>query len=236
MKNLRNSLLFFCGLLASTSLASAKELLLHLTLADLEITSGALPKGTINLPHQWQQGRWIPELVPYAVSSEADEVYLSLEWENDDNRRWRSRFKASEARLAIRTQKLPLTGTLYLPKKEGEGLDPVGFRVKKGVSSNKKDFHKSRQKHYEQLLARGIPGAAWFRHQADKKTPDLPQRPNRPNQGSLEDTLDLFSGGRALSENLQFDRELRLPKEGETTVDVNSIQGITIDEFEWDQL
>ena len=236
MKNLRCSLLFLCALLTSASLSSAKELLLHLSLDEIEIISGELPTGTIDLPHQWQRGRWIPELLPYAASSQADEIYLTMERGNNDNRRLRNRFRASEAHLSIRAQALPLTGTLYLPKNEGDGLHPVAFRVKKGTPPNKKDFQKSRKDHYENLLARGIPGSAWFRHQAAKETPELAQQPNRPNQGSLEDTLDLFSGGRALSENLQFDRELRLPEEGGAEVKVNSIQGITIDEFEWDLL
>ncbi|MFP6855139.1 MAG: hypothetical protein VB980_05090, partial [Opitutales bacterium] len=139
-------------------------------------------------------------------------------------------------RLAIKTKALPLTGTLYLPNKEGDGLEPIGFRVKDGVASNKEAFHKARKAHYEQLLARQIPGAAWFRHQADKATPDAPRRPNRTNQGSLEDTLDLFSGGRALSENMQFDRALRLPKDDNVTVRVDTIEGITIEEFDWKQL
>ena len=236
MKNLHAPLLFLSALLATACLTSAKEHLLHLRMDDLVITSGSLPKGTIDLSYRWEQGRLIPEALPYAASAQADEIYLVLASEPSGNRWRRSRFNASDARLAIRCRTLPLTGTLYLPKKEGDGLQPVSFRVNKGTSSKKQDFQKTRKDHYEQLLASGIPGAAWFRHQANAGTPDRPQRPDRPSRGSLEDTLDLFSGGRALSENLQFDRELRLPNEGNSTVKVDSIAGITIKELEWENL
>ncbi|MBO94773.1 MAG: hypothetical protein CMI32_07745 [Opitutales bacterium] len=236
MKNHRPSLLLLCGLFATTCFASAKPLLLHLAFEEIEITSGELPKKAVDLPHSWEQGRWIPEITPYAASPDADEIYLTLEQSENNNRRRRNQFRASEARISIKAKKLPLEGILFLPTAEGEGLKPIGFRVKKGVEPKKQAFHKARKAHYEQLLARDIPGAAWFRHQADAKTPDGPQRPNRPNRGDLEDTLDLFSGGRALSENLQFDRELRLPEKGDATVKVDSIKGITIDEFDWDQL
>ena len=236
MKIHRTTLLLLCSLFSATCFATAKPLLLHLTLDELDITSGEVPKRIVDLPHNWQRGRWVPEIMPYAVAPGADEIYLTLDWSENHNRRWRSKFRASETRISIRTQKLPLEGTLFLPKGEGDGLEPIGFRVKKGASPDNKAFHEARTTYYERLLARDIPGAAWFRHQANAKTPDGPQRSNRPNRGSLEDTLDLFSGGRALSENLQFDRELRLPKESNATLNVDSITGITIDEFEWDQL
>ena len=202
----------------------------------------------MNLPHTWQGGRWVPEIMPYAVSSEAKEIYLLMD-QDENRRRWRSQFRPGQTRVIIRTDRLPLKGTLFLPNADGEGLQSVEFRVKKGNSIGELEFHKGRKEYYEHLLARGIPGAAWFRHQADSSAAAMRKldanvsnatnpnrRPNRPSRGSLEDTLDLFSGGRALSENLQFDRELRLSPEGNATIPVNNIKGITIAEMEWKEL
>jgi hypothetical protein len=57
-------------------------------------------------------------------------------------------------------------------------------------------------------------------------------RPTR-NTG-LEKSMDLFSGGRAISENLQLNRELRLSTDEQNrTIPVSSVTGITIDEIPW---
>jgi hypothetical protein len=240
---------FLLPLLAVLAIsANAKEYLLNIPLNDLEITSGNLPAGNVNLPHSWQGGRWVPEVMPYAVSSEAKEIHLLMD-QDDNRRRWQSQFRPGHTRVIIRTDRLPLEGTLFLPKGEGDGMQPVGFRVKKTSSVGEMEFHNGRKEHYEQLLARGIPGAAWFRHQADFSAAVMRKldanvtnavnpnrRPNRPSRGSLEDTLDLFSGGRALSENLQFDRELRLSPEANATISVKNVTGITIAEMEWKEL
>jgi hypothetical protein len=240
---------FLLPLLAVLAIsANAKEHLLNIPLNDLEITSGNLPGANVNLPHSWQGGRWVPEVMPYAVASQAKEIYLLMD-QDDNRRRWRSQFRPSQTRVIIRTDRLPLKGTLFLPHADEEGLRPVGFRVRKANSVGEMEFHKGRKEHYEQLLARGIPGAAWFRHQADFSAAEMRKldanvtnaanpnrRPNRPSRGSLEDTLDLFSGGRALSENLQFDRELRLSPETNATIPVKNVTGITIAEMEWKEL
>src|SRR5207302_1718609 len=85
---------------------------------------------------------------------------------------------------------------------------------------------------------------AWFRHRADEARkalgPDAPaasaQRPNRPNPDEVDDTYEIFSGGRAISENLQLDRALPTTKESELTEDVDSIYGVNVAEIDWKPL
>jgi hypothetical protein len=48
-----------------------------------------------------------------------------------------------------------------------------------------------------------------------------------------EDTFAVFSGGRAVAENLQLDRLLRINSQAEPTVDLASIEGITIQPLDW---
>ena len=108
------------------------------------------------------------------------------------------------------------------------------------------EFLKAKESHYTRLLNRNVPGGAWFRHQeretAKARGSKSSERANVPNQFGrrrglgLEDTYDLFSGGRALSENLQLDRMLLAAKPGEATVAVNSIAGITVREMDWKTL
>ncbi len=105
-------------------------------------------------------------------------------------------------------------------------------------------FYLAKDKFYSFLMEANIAGTAWFRHEASvarlargEKPAGAPSnvamggRTFRTN--SLEDTFDLFSGGRAISENLQLDRSLLLSESGEETVDVASIPGITVSEIDW---
>ena len=52
----------------------------------------------------------------------------------------------------------------------------------------------------------------------------------------METTYDLFTGGRAISENLQLDRTLPQRAANETPVKIDSLQGITISEIDWNPL
>ncbi len=54
--------------------------------------------------------------------------------------------------------------------------------------------------------------------------------------GDVDSSYDLFTGGRAISENLQLDRIMPVRESGEETVDVDSLEGITIKEIDWKPL
>jgi hypothetical protein len=53
-----------------------------------------------------------------------------------------------------------------------------------------------------------------------------------PATRGFDDTFDLFTGARALAENLDLDRALRGMKDEEATIDVASIQGVD-DALRW---
>ena len=114
-------------------------------------------------------------------------------------------------------------------------------------------YLKNRMEHYQRLQNLGVPGTAWFRHQTNQaserlkvlqpaeKNQQANNRPNRFNRPTrkvgLERTIDLFSGGRAISENLQLDRELRLSSDEQNrTISLSDVKGITIDEMPWKEL
>src|SRR4051812_22204510 len=70
-----------------------------------------------------------------------------------------------------------------------------------------------------------------------KAAPDVPaQRPLR-DFNDFTDTFALFTGGMALSENLQLDRMLLLPpanlNAGGATVEIGKLEGITVEEMDW---
>ena len=97
--------------------------------------------------------------------------------------------------------------------------------------------------------AQGVPGAAWFRHEAREAQRALGTKPgdvvdNAPARavgrwaptGELADTYALFTGGRAMSENLQLDRVLPALQAGQETVELSSLEGISIREIDWKPL
>ncbi len=109
-------------------------------------------------------------------------------------------------------------------------------------------FAAAKRRHFQRLLARGGPGDAWFRHQVLESLELAPLTDNeREAQSSLrlnpsnelEQTYSLFSGGRAVSENLQFDRPLPAARGAgsgtppDKPVKLDTLAGITVAEIDW---
>ena len=120
----RKLLLPLLGVLAIS--ANAREHLLSISLNDLEIISGNLPEGNVNLPHSWQGGRWVPEVMPYAVASQAKEIYLLMN-QDDIRPRWRRLCRPGQTRVIIRTDRLLLTVLFSCPKATATACDPLAF-------------------------------------------------------------------------------------------------------------
>jgi hypothetical protein len=98
------------------------------------------------------------------------------------------------------------------------------------------------KEHYcRHLTGAQVAGAALFRHAAREAASARGSRQNvglippvRPPERDLfEDTYALFTGGRALSENLQLDRPLVGAEAGAETVDAGAISGVTVRAFDW---
>ena len=94
-------------------------------------------------------------------------------------------------------------------------------------------------------MRQGAPGGAWFRHQASlaRSTIEKPEaapagrEPTAARRtGELSNTYALFTGGRAMSENLQLDEVLRRAEGPEDAVDAASLPGITVREIDWTPL
>ena len=104
----------------------------------------------------------------------------------------------------------------------------------------------ARAGHYKSLLDADAPGGAWFRNELRVSRRELANltfeqdRIWRRSLGSrgneIDDTYALMSGGRALSENLQLDRQLPPATDLKEVVPIDSIPGITVREFDWQPL
>ncbi len=91
-------------------------------------------------------------------------------------------------------------------------------------------------------LDNGDAGAAWYRSQLDHARTLLGEAGVEltPNEGpatqaaaQLQETFQLFSGGRAVSETLALDRLLPFGADADATVSIDDIRGITVTDYDW---
>lgn len=137
-----------------------------------------------------------------------------------------------------------LAGALFLPQSSGAGAVRVPFRVPaSAATASEREFQLGAARHYQWLLRRRLPGGAWFRHRYDELSaalgPDaLPAVDEngwmfRQDFRDPSDALGLFSGGRALYENLQLERGLPASPDAEQTIALDTLEGITVRALDW---
>lgn len=219
---------------------AAGERFLHVPLSELTF-EGEGP----HLPLLGNTTRWIVWPVPsvlsaYAVLDGQGEAYLDTGNPTADPGVDRY---APVSSIALRLDEGAAPGgRLFVSDDRDPQLHVYRFRVpaQDGDEQARTRFWLAKARHYQMLLDDQVPGSAWFRHQCSEarralgETPDAVVRPNSWRQPA--DPLDLFSGARAVAENLDLDRGLRLATEAEATVDVKQIEGVTTRAMDWKTL
>jgi hypothetical protein len=145
-----------------------------------------------------------------------------------------------------------MSGRIYIPKliNKSPKIEYVAVRFVVDPSQAKaesaRDFYACKTAYFDQLLANDLPGAAYFRAQADAAARELGDvrrtarndsrrfSSRRASFNDLGDTFSLATGGRAIAENLQLDRVLPPGEPQVANVELSSISGITVKEFKWD--
>jgi hypothetical protein len=229
--------------IAQMATAAAEDSFYRVPLADLKLTDGEMPSD--DEEHRpWRSWERVQALQPYTTLDGEGEAYLEFQTVRP---RWAappSVLRSEGAVVARAPSGRDVTGCLYLPKADYTGMTKLRFSIPTSAAIKEGEaFYRAKQQHYRELLDRGLPGAAWFRHQARSARKKLSgnetgQDLDAPPRGTADvgDTFDLFSGGRAIRENLQLDRELRLVGKTDEMVDVGSIKGITVAEIDWKPL
>ena len=196
---------------------------------------------------------------PYAVGNEGVNFYIAL----DNRNRFRPRTSLANLlpriRISAESQSsTPPSGTLYFPKEDWSTMVAYPFKFNTTPLRQKQaKVHHLQIKiaHYQRLQNLGGPGTAWYRHQISETREILNAIPNRAdytlalnsnttrrrqNRNDLNASYSLVSGGRAVSENLQLDRDLRLTtlryrkeEDLKRSINIKTIEGITIDEIDW---
>jgi hypothetical protein len=183
-------------------------------------------------------------MMPYVALEGEGEAYVNLSetlwhpWETQQTR-------ASDRSLVVRLpQARDVIGMLFVPKEDWSGMVKVRFRIPADAAKPeaREAFYREKEHHYRQLVHRNLPGGAWFRHEARSAEEALGKKAkeetattgNQPAaEEELQRTYELFSGGRAISENLQLDRQLLLRENKGGGVDIRSISGIQVREIDW---
>lgn len=138
----------------------------------------------------------------------------------------------------------------FVPRLDAGKTSHVKFTLSSAKASPeaRERFLAARIRQYEAYAASNRPGAAWFRFQAleTRRILDGKERvedvlATNPQPRSVrafgpEREYEIFTGGRALSENLQLDRLLRPTKPGESDQPIDQLEGITVAEMNWAEL
>ena len=244
LNELRGTLLIAATL--SCLLARAEDAYYNVPLKSLTLSEGTIPT-----EFEWRSRAWqISEVLqPYVAMDGDAEAYLG----GEGFQPWGPPGKTfPDLVMLIRTEKgSAMTGKLFVPKRDLSGMELIKFKIeaKAEKRASKDEFLKVKQEYYRRLCDRNIPGGAWFRHQemeaAKQRGGAVPDRPDsgfnprngRPWEEGYDSTYELFSGGRALSENLQLDRTLSaLRGNSAETVALSNLTGITVREMDWKPL
>jgi hypothetical protein len=191
---------------------------------------------------KWERRAFQADYAPYVVLDGAGAVYLDYQGEtNASPDAWVTELPELALRVDADSK---VTGRLFTPNAALDGMTAHRFEVvapRTDVDA-KKRFFAAMEEHYSSLASRDLPGAAWFRHQ---------RREARRSQGlalddataapafrarNFDDTLELFSGARALAENLDLERGLVTSADGEANLPVDSIEGVTTRALDWKTL
>ncbi len=146
----------------------------------------------------------------------------------------------------------PVKGKLFVVKPDLSGMSEgvFEFTTTSANGTLESAFIEAKRSYYQYLQSQNIPGGSYFRHVVDtmnkKSLGTNPSTPLPPpgrsrrgfngGSGSLDDTYAMVSGGRAMSENLQLDRLLAVNSMDAGAVELSTVSGITIREFDWQAL
>ena len=229
-----------CALPKTNAWAATEEASYYnIRIEDLEFTEGKppAPSPNVNLPRR-ERRKMAPR--PYVVLDRNEEAYLHCQrsWGTWSTGRRRG---VCISNLTLRVKaphKQDITGSYYALSSDDSHLVKVPFRLSasKANPESKSDFQTARKTYYDELLGKQIAGAAWFRAQIDRDPSSPPPVRRTWRRNTLDGTYEMFTGGRAISENLQLDRELPFRDRKKRTVDVSTIEGITIQEIDWKPL
>jgi|GEM_PF-528407 len=194
--------------------------------------------------------RWSEMMsVSVRLPASAGEAYNTILPSEANRSRW-SRVNQRELELAFHLkEKKPASGIidLWMPNDKMQAFK-FTLDLTKAKPCTKEYFEKIRKLNYQQLSSEHLPGTAWFHYQSgvlEKEGADISGSRDTSlddpfgseRETSLNSTFAIFSGGRAISENLALDRNLILAiskeKDKKPDVLIKDIKGVTVKAIDW---
>ena len=132
--------------------------------------------------------------------------------------------------------KLPISGAIDLVQDySGDEVKTYRFTIPEGSAKEIKEeeFLKARQAWAEVRTIFQLPGRPWFNHQSNHED-GLDEVDEEVLEYEMMQTYDIFSGGRAIADNLALNRDLilALDKE-EEKVRIDTIDGVKVKAIDW---
>ncbi len=191
------------------------------------------------------RGGYTPAGYPRIVLDAPGEAYLFCD--GGAGMRYYYAGSCSSPWIAVRSaQKGDLTGKMIQDTGGKVVINRLKVPREDAAGTAKSKFLGAKRHYYDFLIDSGAAGTAWFKRQRDAAVKELGSapaargvRPPVPREvvlSQLERNFNLLSGGRALSENLQLDRDLFFTSIAEDSVAVDSIEGVTVTAFDWKPL
>ena len=238
-------LAYLCLVVGCLPAALAADVYYHIPVSALTLTEGQIPSNTVS--GNWRQWRRMAAMEPYVVLDGGGQAFIGG---SNDDEPWRERPNgAAEQTVSICTpENQAVAGRLFLVNSDSSGLVQLRFKVAPAAAKPeaRAAFLAAKEKFYRDLLNRNLAGAAWFRHQIETVAKERGTNQNasanawqinRTRPAELEDTFELFTGGRAMSENLQLDRAMAI--RGGTNAEnvaLTNLPGITVRAMDWKPL
>ena len=221
--------------LSTPAWAQAADAYYAVPVAGLELVDGKLPE---EQPDNWARFDWQQGGIAYAVLDGEGEAFF--DFREREGLPWNRVARLLKSSLHVRAPAgKAVTGFIVFPSPKEKRYVKLKFKFAADAhASTADDFKAAKRAYYEQLMDRGFAGTGWWRSRMYEATgkregEDTPRRRWRRSQWSSDRTYDLVTGGRALAENLQLERGLPGGKRAEETVAIESVEGVTVKEFEW---
>lgn len=233
------------ALMLAAPAAASGDVYRTVTVAELAFDAGAAP-ALERAFGAWELRGW-PQ--PMVRCEGAYEAYLGVPyraaWNDPD-------VPLSDFQISVRTEPgSQVHGVLLLPQRSGGGMTrhPFSVPMEGAGLEGRADFLVNRYLHFAWRYKHDLPGAAWFRHQARVTRAELDElgvevrfdddeslRGHRGRANEVERSYDLFTGGRALSENLALEDALEPAGVESEYVKLEEIEGVTTRAIDWEEL
>ena len=244
--------LTFVVVVCFTSIVRAEDAFFVVPLAELKaVAAGPVPADVQDRGSRWMLSRSAARVAGYVALDGEGESYLT-----EPGNQWDATNGADMmgGSMVVRAPGgKDVTGRIFIPRLSTTGMTALKFTLaaKAADAKAQNQFFMVKESHFRSLSDDGIAGTAWFRHLADEAALRIDDKAaeaaeaegwngrvrGRRNREDLEELFDVFSGGRAVSENLQLDRALvarpTTQAAKEEMVDVGTLTGITVEAMDW---